>query len=612
MPTALRLIRTLALLGSVAIALRAENSATSAAERFARLNAEIARHDELYFRQANPEITDAEYDALKQELQALLENNPSLAGSRAGIDALASDDRTERFPTAQHRRPMLGLDKSFREAELRRFVARVTAAAGGAPVALVVEPKYDGLAISLVYENGRLLRAVTRGNGHEGDVVTDNLLACTAVPRQLRDAPGGPPWPSFVEIRGEVYLEHAEFRRLNAERLAASEPPHAHPRNLAVGTLKSSDPAVVVSRRLAWVAYGCGAWEPATTAPASQRELLARLGAWGLPVPPIQVAADAEAVWQLVRVLDAGRAGFPAPLDGAVVKVDEVALRARLGNGGDGPPRGEIAHKFEPERAETRLRGITWQVGRTGLLTPVAELEPVSIGGTVVARASLQNRREIERRDYRIGDLVRVQKAGDVVPQLAGVNPDARPPNATRYAVPEACPACGTVLEVSETVVRCPQRACPAQVKRRLEHFVGDSALNLRGFGPATIAALVEQGGVRDLHELFGLTAAQWRAVAEARGGEPDRLAAEIERSRRSEWWRVLNGLGLPGVGVAGARRLAGQFAGLPELKRATANDLMRAGFTAAGAAALLAELRDPQIQATLDGLIAAGVAPAR
>lgn len=611
MPTVLRLICTLALPGLVAVALPAENAATSAAERFARLNAEIARHDELYFREARPEITDAEYDALKQELRALLENDPSLAGTRAGLDALTSDDRTDRFPTAQHRRPMQGLEKSFREAELRRFVARVTAAAGGAPVALVVEPKYDGLAISLVYENGRLLRAVTRGNGHEGDVVTDNLLACTAVPRALRAAPGGPAWPGFVEIRGEVFMEPAEFRRLNAERLAAGEPAHAHPRNLAVGTLKSSDPAVVESRRLAWVAYGCGAWEPAATAPASQRELLAWLGAWGLPVPPFRVGHDAESVWQLVRALEAGRAEFPAPLDGAVVKVDELALRTRLGDGGDAA-RGEIAHKFEPERAETRLRGIAWQVGRTGLLTPVAELEPVSIGGTVVARASLQNRREIERRDYRIGDLVRVQKAGDIIPQLAGVNPDARPPNAARYAVPEACPACGAALAVSETALRCPQRACPAQVKRRLEHFVGDSALNLRGFGPATIAALVEQAGVRDLHELYGVTAAQWRAVADARGGDPARLAAEIERSRRSEWWRVVNGLGLPGVGVAGARRLAGQFAGLRELQQATATELMRAGFTAAGAAALLAELRDPQMQATLDGLIAAGVAPAR
>lgn len=580
------------------------------AERLAQLQAEIARHDELYFRQAATEISDAEYDALKQELRALLEAHPQLASSRATLTALG-DDRTDRFPKARHRVPMQGLEKSFSEPELRRFLKRVAESAGGAPVAFVVEPKFDGLAISLVYEHGRLTRAVTRGNGIEGDLVTENLLACAPVPIELRAAADGSEPPAFVEIRGEVFLEHAEFDRLNAERLAAGESVHAHPRSLAVGTLKSSDPAILRSRRLSLVAYGWGAWEPAEGAPVSQLELLARLAAWGLTVPPAQAAPGPETVWQLVRALDVGRVKFPGPLDGAVIKVDDAVLRSRLG-GNDDAPRWAIAHKFEPERVETRLRGITWQVGRTGLLTPVAELEPVLLGGSRVARASLQNRREIERRDYRIGDVVRVQKAGEIIPQLVGVNLGARAAESPRYVAPTMCPSCSTALAAGDATLRCPARACPAQVQRRIEHYVGDAALNLRGFGPAAVAALVERAGVRDAHELYTLTPARWRAVSEAGAGNPERLAAEIDRSRGAELWRVINGVGLPGVGAASARRLAEKFPGLPAVRDATESELMRAGFTRAGAAALRSELDRPETRAVLEGLIAAGVGAVR
>lgn len=599
----------LAVIGAVS-ALAAAELAPSAAERVTHLQAEIARHDELYFRQAAPEISDAAYDALKRELRSLLERHPELAQADRPARAALGDDRTGRFPTAPHLRPMLGLEKSYTEAELRRFLSRVRRAAGDAPLAFVVEPKYDGLAISLVYENGELRRAVTRGNGAEGDVVTENLLLCAEVPRRLASSAHGGV-PRVVEIRGEVYLTHAEFERLNAARLAAGEPVHAHPRNLAVGTLKSSDVAAVRARRLSLVCYGWGAWEPVAAAPASQREALARLQAWGFAVPPAQIAPSPEAVWQLVRAFDRARVQFPAPLDGAVVKVDDAALRARLGSTGEGA-RGEIAHKFEPERVETRLKAITWQVGRTGVLTPVAELEPVTIGGTLVSRASLQNRREIDRRDYRVGDLVRVEKAGEIIPQLAGVNLAARAPEALRLAVPSACPSCGAALVVEEVAVRCPNRSCVAQVRRRLEHFVGAAALDLNGFGPTVVAALVNTAGVREPHELYRLQPEDWRRVAGGRAQMAERLAAEVERSRRAELWRFVLGLGLPGVGRSTARRLAEEFADLADLREAPRKRLIRAGLTGDGATELEAELKRPEVRAAFDGLIAAGVEPAR
>ena len=578
-----------------------EAASLAAAERHARLRTEIARHDELYFRQAMPEISDAEYDALKRELRELEERFPILTDHRANQTVAPGDDRSGRFPTHTHRVPMRGLEKSFTEAELRKFLTRTgrVAERGREPLAFVIEPKFDGLAISLTYERGRLVRVVTRGNGTEGDVVTGNLLRCADVPRELRNEGGAMP-PEFVEIRGEVYLSRAEFERINAERVAADEPLFAHPRNLAVGTLKSTDPTTLDARRLALVCFGWGAWEPAADAPATQRELLARLQAWGFDVPAAHVVFGPESVWQTVRALDVGRADFPGPLDGAVVKVDAVALRQKLGETREAP-LWAIAYKFEPERAETRLQGITWQVGRTGVLTPVAELEPVQLGGTTVARASLHNRREIERRDYRVGDWVRVEKAGEIIPQLVGVNLAVRAPDAERYAIPTACPACATALSTQGGVeLRCPNRSCPARVKRRVEHFVSESALNIRGFGPALVSAVVERGFVRDLDDVFALTQAE----------VPSKVCEQIEKAKRAELWRFVVGLGLPEVGRVNGRRLAEYFGSLDRLAKADATGLQAAGVSGALAEAILAELRGGELPALIGRLQSVGVEP--
>ncbi|MBA4138685.1 MAG: DNA ligase (NAD(+)) LigA [Opitutus sp.] len=600
----------LLLLCVAASSLRLSASAADRPPDLARLESlrvEIAHHDELYFKKAAPEITDAEYDALKRELrnlEARIATDPAAIESSPN-DALG-DDRSGRFPGYRHRVPMLGLEKSFSESELRKFLVRVTRTAGAERVTWIIEPKYDGLAISLTYERGRLVRAVTRGDGVEGDDVTSNLLACVDVPRDLR-AISATPMPDVIELRGEVYLDHTEFERINAERRAAGETMFVHPRNLAVGTLKSSDPAVLRSRRLTAVFYGWGECEPATLAPGSQRALLERLSSWGFRVPPAQVAHGPETVWQLIRALDVGRTGFPGPLDGAVVKVDDAALRARLGQTATAP-LWAIAHKFEPERVETRLKAITLQVGRTGVLTPVAELEPVEIGGTMIARASLHNRQEIARRDYRIGDTVRVEKAGEIIPQLAGVNLVRRSGVEVPFAWPDNCPSCRAPVTVEEVAVRCANYACPGQLQRRIEHFCSAEGLEIRGLGPALIGTLIERGLVRDAADLYRISRENWMAVVGLKSAE--RLVAEIERSRRAELRRVICGVGLPGVGATHAQKLALRFGGLAALRDASRQELESAGLTAAVATDVMMELKRPEVRMLLDGLLEAGVAP--
>lgn len=583
-------------LGSgLALPLTRALAAEDAAARIATLRAEIARHDELYFRHAAPVITDVEYDALRRELRDLLAAQGASAEEALGF----GDDRVETSPRGFHRVPMRGLEKSYSEPELRRFLQRAIRRVGP-EVRWVVEPKYDGLAISLSYEHGRLSRAVTRGNGNEGDDVTTELLACASVPAELEAPAGQPPAPEHVEIRGEVYLPWAEFRRINAERRAAGEMESLHPRNLAVGTLKARDPGLRADRRLAFVAYGWGAWVPMEAAPRSQQESLLRLREWGFAVPPSQTADDVESVVAAVREVGRQRDGFPAPLDGAVVKVDSIAWREKLGET-EGAPRWAIAHKFEPERVEARLRAITLQVGRTGLITPVAEMEPVEVGGAIVARASLHNAREIARRDYRVGDWVRVERAGEVVPQLVGVNLARRPAGALPYSFPTACPACDTALaREGDAQVRCPNRDCPPQVQRRLEHAASPAALDLTGFGPTIIAELVARGRLRRVEDFFQLGDADVRPA----------LRASIERSRRSETWRFVAAVGLPEVGATGAKRLGERFRDLAALADADLAALRAAGLTTAAAQAARESLSREDVQHTLRALDAVRLEP--
>ena len=486
-------------------------------ERLLWLRSEIARHDDLYFKKAAPEISDAEYDALKREMRALEKNAAQAVG----------DDRSGEWPIYRHRERMLSLEKAYTEAELRAFVEKVASKSG--EVLWVVEPKYDGLAISVTYEGGKLVRAVTRGNGEEGDDVTANFWKIAGVPKEL---PTGA--PEVVEVRGEIFMDYAEFARINAERAEAGEEVFAHPRNLAAGTVKSKDAGEVAKRRLSAVFYGLGAWEGAAKQPETQQALHALLKAWGLPGVERVTVVKTDEVWGAVETLGRGRAKLAYPTDGAVVKVDSRVIQDALGVS-DEAPRWAVAFKYPPDRVTTRLKAITLQVGRTGVITPVAELEPVKIGGTTVARATLHNADEIARRDLRVGDYVFVEKAGEIIPAITGVDVERRGEGVAVFVFSEKCQVCDTGLVREGAVVRCPNGKCVAQVKRRIEFFAAPAGVGIKGLGPALIERLVESGKIKGVADVYKLT----------REDVPERVLAEIERSRTAELERFLAGLGV-------------------------------------------------------------------
>lgn len=583
--------------GSPGIAQPADS--TSARQRILELRTEIARHDDLYFKLAAPEITDAEYDALVRELRDLMQTHP-----QAG-DAGIGDDRSGRWPTRTHRVRMLSLEKAYTEADWRTFHTRLARQLGRSDLRFVVEPKYDGVAISLTYEHGVLVHAVTRGNGSEGDDVTANARAITGLLGELV----GAGIPARVELRGEIYVDGGEFARLNAAREAAGEAPFAHPRNLAAGTLKSTDPAELLQRRLSVVVYGWGAWEGGA-APTSQQAFHALVRAWGLPgVTDVRVADSADDVWAAVQALGEERGKLRYPIDGAVIKLDDTALRARVGEG-EQAPHWAIASKYAPDRVVTRLRAITLQVGRTGVLTPVAEFEPVELGGATVARATLHNRDEIARRDLRVGDFIEVERAGDVIPAVVGVLTARRPSGAMPYAFPDRCPACDTPLveKDGEAAVRCPNSHCKAQRQRRLEHFASSQAVAIDGFGPATIAVLLEAGVLQGPADFYG-----WRRedLLRADLGErtADRLLAAIDRSRQAELWRFIHGFSIPRVGAVKARQLAAVAGDLATFARLDRSTVVQAVGPAA-ARSLMEFLARPESQTDLRALLAAGVNP--
>ena len=535
----------------------ASMDAAQADERIRWLRSEIARHNELYFKKAAPEISDAAYDELKRELAALEKTFPQ-AATVTGADNSPSlgDDRSGDFPIYRHREPMLSLEKAYNEAELRAFVTKVQRILSDERGEFVVEPKFDGLAISVTYERGKFVRAVTRGNGLEGDDVTANVLTISSLPRTLPASA-----PEVVEVRGELFIDYAEFTRINAEREAAGEEPFAHPRNLAAGTIKSKDPGEVAKRRLSLVFYGLGAWQGDAQAPETQQALHALLKAWDLPgVERLAVVKRTE-VWAAVEALGRERAKLPYPTDGAVVKIDSRVAQRALGSGDDAP-RWAVAYKFSPERMTTRLRAITLQVGRTGAITPVAELEPVRIGGSTVARATLHNADEIARRDLRPGDFVYVEKAGEIIPAVTGVDLNRRGKDVAKFEFPKNCPACGTALEREATVVRCPNARCAAQVRRRIEYFAAPEGVGIDGLGPALIERLVTAKKVAGVADLYRLT---------REDGVPARVLEEIERSRRAELGRFVFGLGLPGVGRKAAAGLAARYGRLAALAEAEA-----------------------------------------
>ena len=597
--------------------------ATEAAERIDALRTEIAYHDELYFKKSAPVISDGAYDQLKRELAALERAFPSAAKDGENGRSEVGDDRVGSFATYRHRVRMLSLNKSYSESEVRAFDARLAKQLGRSGLDYVVEPKFDGLAISVTFEKGKLVRAVTRGNGDEGDDVTANLLTIRTLPRSLRNesADGAVnPMPDVVELRGEVYLSFAEFDRINRERESAGEPSFAIPRNLAAGTLKQLDPNEVAKRRLDIVFYGVGACEPMKLKPVSQMELLRQLKAWGLPtVENPRPARGADEAWKAVQAVGRERSKLGFPIDGAVVKLNEVALQDQM-DVTTQAPLWAIAYKFVPDRVETQIRAITLQIGRTGVLTPVAEFAPIKIGGSNIARVSLFNRDEIARRDIRVGDFVYIEKAGEIIPAIASVDREKRTPEVKPFVFPVACPVCNAALVQAsgEAAMRCPNRNCPGQIEKRVEYFASKSCVGISGLGPATIGKLVQKGVVKNVADLYSLRREELLSVGGSGAKSADRILVSIEQSKRADLWRFISGLGIPQVGERAAHTVARHFGDLSMLAHARSADILKngrpviSGVGEGTSRALLVHFSVPENVEIVDRLVAAGVRPDR
>ncbi len=591
-------------------------TSAEAQQRIEDLRSQVARHDELYHRQAKPEISDFDYDGLKRELAELEAAWPEFAAINSPSGKVG-DDRTEGFQVYRHRERMMSLDNTYSDEELMEFHARLMRDLERDGLDFVVEPKIDGLAISVTYEKGKLVRAVTRGNGVEGDDITANALTIKTLPRHLKHA-AGVPMPDVIEIRGEVYLTTEEFLRINRQREEAGEPLYANPRNLAAGTIKQLDSRDVAQRKLEVVLYGRGYVEPASALPETQTQFHGWVKAWGLPtVEKFWTVRGADKILSAVRELDAIREEFAYATDGAVVKLDSVPLQRRAGSTSKSP-RWAMAYKFAPDRAETKLLAITIQVGRTGVLTPVAELDPVVLAGTTVARATLHNRDEIARKDIRVGDFVYVEKAGEIIPAVIAVNTARRAPECVPYAFPENCPVCGTrVVQIEgEVALRCPNFECPVQVRRRVQHFASKACVDIEGLGEAMVDVLVEKGWVRSLPDIYRLKREDLLTLGKSVEKSSDKLLEAIEASKRAELWRYIHGLGIPHVGAAAAKDLARKFGGLERLATASYEDFIRDKVSVIGgigetmALAMLAYFKEPRNRAVVEELVKVGVQP--
>jgi DNA ligase (NAD+) len=584
--------------------------------RIADLRLELSRHNELYYRKAKPEIDDFLYDQLKRELSELETAWPQFATDNSPSTQVG-DDRTEGFQLYRHRERMMSLDNTYSEEEMREFHARLERDLERTGLKFVVEPKIDGLAVSVTYEKGRLVRAVTRGNGVEGDDITANALTIKTLPRQLTAAATAP-LPDVIEIRGEIYLTTEEFLRINRQREENGEAAYANPRNLAAGTVKQLDSRDVAQRKLEIVLYGRGLVEPASALPESQTQFHRWVKAWGLPtVEKLWTVTGADEILAAIRELDTVRETFAYATDGAVVKLDSIALQRRAGSTSKSP-RWAMAYKFAPDRAETKLRAISIQVGRTGVLTPVAELDPVQLAGTTVARATLHNRDGILRKDIRVGDFVWVEKAGEIIPAVVAVNLARRTPECVPYQFPERCPECGTgiVQLEGEVAMRCPNFTCPVQVRRRVQHFASKACLDIEGLGEAMVDVLVEKGWVKNLPDIYRLKREDLLTLGKSVEKSSDKLLEAIEASKRAELWRFIHGLGVPHVGAAAAKDLARKFQGLVRLADATYDDFIQQKTSVIGgigetmALAILAYFAEPRNREMISELVKAGVDP--
>jgi DNA ligase (NAD+) len=536
-----------------------------ARRRIEELREEIRRHDWLYYVKDAPEVSDAEYDRLFHELQELEGGFPELRTPDSPTQRVAGQP-SEKFPTVDHAAAMLSLDSDASEGAARRFDERLRKAVGAERVSYVVEPKFDGLSVELVYEDGELVRASTRGDGARGEGITANVRTIRSVPLRLRT--GARPVPATLAIRGEVLMRMEAFDALNERLLEEGKEPFANPRNASAGSLRQLDPSITASRPLEAYAYDILASSGADV--NTQRETLDALRDWGFRVSELSGHVETiDEARDLHAEFLAKRDDLPFEIDGIVLKLDDLAAREEVG-ATSRHPRWAFAWKFPPRAEVTRILSIVPSVGRTGVVTPVALMRPVEIGGVTVSRASLHNREEVARKDVREGDLVRVQRAGDVIPQVVERIEEEGRERGEEFRMPESCPSCGTELEARGPFTVCPNSfGCPAQLVGRIQHFGSRHALDIEGLGEETAKLLVEQELVRVVPDLFALRPEQLTPLEGFAETSANNLVHAIDAARSTELSRFLHGLGIPEVGVAVARDLAAHFGSMESLRAA-------------------------------------------
>jgi DNA ligase (NAD+) len=526
-----------------------------------------------YYSLDQPEIADIEYDKLLRELTDLETAHPEIVTADSPTQRVGASPQSD-FQPHPHRQPMLSLGNAFNEDELKAFdekVKRHLGLAEDASVEYVVELKIDGLAVSLTYDQGVFQRGATRGDGFVGEDITANLKTVSSIPLRLR-----PPFPEFVEARGEVYLDHAEFARINARREAAGEPVFANPRNAAAGSVRQLDPSVTAKRRLTVFLYALG--ESSIPVAHSQQELLATLKGWGMRVNPnVQTCPDIAAVIAYVAEWTEKKTTLPYDIDGIVVKVNDFALQQDLGAVAR-TPRWAIAYKFPAQQGRTKILDIVAQVGRTGAITPVAIVEAVTLPpNSVVQRATLHNQLEIDRKDVRVGDTVLIQKAGDVIPEIVQVVLEARPEGTQPYKLPETCPACGTILirPEGEAVTRCPNAvACPGQNVQRIIHFVSRRAMDIQWLGEKHAAQLIETGLIKDAADLYFVRKEDLLPLERMGDKLADNILTAIAGSKHPPLPRLIFALGIRLIGEHSSEILARHFGSLDKLQAATIEEL--------------------------------------
>ncbi|GAA0905021.1 NAD-dependent DNA ligase LigA [Pseudonocardia zijingensis] len=558
-------------------------------ERHARLAAEVADHQFRYYVLDAPVVSDGQFDALWRELVELESAHPELVTPESPTQRVVGKFATD-FAAYDHLERMLSLDNTFTEDELRAWAERISRDVGEGKLHYLCELKIDGLAVNLLYENGVLTRALTRGDGRTGEDVTLNMRTLEEVPDRLTGTEEYPV-PALVEVRGEVYFRLEDFQALNASLVEAGKPPFANPRNTAAGSLRQKDPKVTASRRLRLICHGFGKREGFTLERQSQG--YEALRAWGLPVSERTVVLTGiDEVLAHVAYWGEHRHDIEHEIDGVVVKVDEVALQRRLGSTSRAP-RWAIAYKYPPEEATTKLLDIQVNVGRTGRVTPFAQMEPVVVAGSTVALATLHNAQEVKRKGVLIGDHVVIRKAGDVIPEVLGPVVDLRDGTEREFVMPTHCPECGTALaqqKAGDVDLRCPNaRSCPAQLRERLFHMAGRGAFDIEGLGYEAATALLTSGVVQDEGDVFGLTEADLLRVELFRKKDGElsanghRLLANLEAAKDRPLWRVLVGLSIRHVGPTAAQALAREFRSMDAIEAAAeeaARATAAAGFT--------------------------------